>query len=941
MKKITIAVYSILVLLMLITAVLYSHLYRSQIDYSSKLLDRQVLIAGTDIDHASLYIVSDLAEIDFSDDITRFFSDPDVNERAKEKLKLYYSKYGEIVVGLMLYNTEGDVYTLFKDEEGNSWLDGTYKAQTVPFIHARETLEPERDKYRYFQPVLKDGKVLGNIVVTIDFSRYFSRIFSKYNIESYQWQWVLNDTGAVLFDNSGNEGVYTHTGHILDELIQGNSGRTTHSMRDETLSREILSSYYPVTMFGLDFGIVFSAPTDFYRKQLVRNFLILGLVTLCFILCIILLFSRFIKRKSQLLHEKSSSESDLTAIIEQMPAGIVIYNKAGEILAANKMAAGLFSYEDHSAMKGKLMPDLSRYEYQSGIGKEAGRGKIISLPSGESDRMVYAAAVPLIRNGESHTLELFFDITSIELARRQEADAHTAKSGLLDRMSFEIRTPLNGILGMTEMLSRTEIPKESAEIVQLLSRSADLLLNIVNDIFDVSKTESGRMILDEIPFRLREEVAWCINLIKRQNMDAMVRFESVIDEAVPDNLIGDPYRLRQVITNLLNNSIAGTRSGKIRIECRSRDRTGYNLMLDFTITDNGNTYTRAELKRMFGDYITIMSQRSEWNEELQLGPLLARQLTELMGGELTAESPAQTDVSGRGEGLRVSFSVRMQINEKINKNIDLRSYTNTSDLRTLVIAGSQARDDDFLGIMHKTGLPVSVTSFQKHTVSQIRTSLADQESRYILLVIFDDPERDGFEIARSLRDNGLADQHVVLMFTSSEPKGYYARCVETGVDHLLVKPFAPEDLMNTLREFFPDLRDKSVRPDSVNNDTPHILVVDDNYLNRKVTGSLLKVMGVVADFAAGGKEAIDLASEKPYDLIFMDLIMPDTDGFEATRKILSFRPDATILALSADTMAVTRERVEEAGMKELVEKPVTFEELKRVIEKYHKPVSKL
>ena len=159
-------------------------------------------------------------------------------------------------------------------------------------------------------------------------------------------------------------------------------------------------------------------------------------------------------------------------------------------------------------------------------------------------------------------------MTTLESARKQEADANIAKSELLARMSFEIRTPLNGIIGMTEMLNRSELPEQSKEVARLLSRSADLLLTIINDIFDVSKVETGKMILDEIPFKLREEVAYCVNLVKRENPESLVKIISSVDDAVPDNLIGDPYRLRQVITNLLYNSLAGTQTGEISLECR-------------------------------------------------------------------------------------------------------------------------------------------------------------------------------------------------------------------------------------------------------------------------------------------------------------------------------------------------------------------------------------
>ncbi len=701
---------------------------------------------------------------------------------------------------------------------------------------------------------------------------------------------------------------------------------------------EILSSYYPVNIFSLDFSLVFSAPKEFFRKYLIRNSLILGLLTFFTILSIILLFRSFIRKQSHRLEEKRSSESSLLSILDQMPVGFIIYNESREILRANKKAATLFSLESEDGMTGKLMPDLSCNEYACDVAGEFSQGRVIRLPGPGGDKIVLLNSIPVAWEGGNQTLEALIDITSLELARRQEADANIAKSELLARMSFEIRTPLNGILGMTEMLNRSgDLPPESKEIAGLLRRSADLLLNIINDIFDVSKMETGKMILDEIPFRLREEVAYCMNFVRRQNPESFVSFESKIDQAVPENLIGDPYRLRQVITNLITNAVAGTQTGEIRLECRVKQSEGNRYILVFTLTDTGNTFTRAEIKKLFGDYIASLSERSEWSEDLRLGPILARQLVELMGGELQAESPAMKDASGVEKGLKVTFTISVHLNEKISKNIDLSSYDDLSDIRTLVLTGTRGRDDDFLSIMHRVGLPVSVTSFQKHTISQIKTSLQNDPGRYILLVIFDEPEADGFEVAEALMKEGLTSEHIVLMFTSRDPRGHYARCVDMGIDHLLVKPFAAEDLMNVLKEHFQALSGNSARLKSDKSEVPVILVVDDNYLNRKVVGSLLKVLSVNAEYAADADEAIDKARSKSYDLILMDLIMPEKDGFEAARTILGFAADTQIVALSADNMPETRLKAEKTGMKELLAKPVTVEELRRVIDRYHKP----
>ena len=702
------------------------------------------------------------------------------------------------------------------------------------------------------------------------------------------------------------------------------------------ISNEIISAYYPINIIGIDYGIVFSAPTDFFQKYIIRNAVIMGVATILVILFIINLFRSHFSRQKKQLSEARDSETTLISIIDQMPVGIIVYNTSREILRANRQAAILFSYETEEQMKGMLVPDLSRNDYISDLSGQFGQGRIIRLSGENGDRIVFRNDIPIVFKGEEATLEVFIDVTTLESARKQEAEANIAKSELLARMSFEIRTPLNGIVGMTEMLSRSDLPEEYKEIAVLLRRSADLLITIVNDIFDVSKFETGKMILDEIPFRLRDEVSYCISLVKRENPDTMVRFESNVDPEVPDNLIGDPYRLRQVITNLLYNSLSGTQAGQISLTCSVSESDGNQYTLIFSIADTGKIYSRAETKKLFGDYIASLSERSEWAEDLKLGPVLARQLTELMGGKLSAESPAVRDASGQEKGLKVTFSINVHLNEKIDKKIDLKPYTTLSAIRTLAITGAQGRDDDFLGIIHRLGLPVSVTSFQKQTISQIKTNVNSSAEKYILLILFDEPEADGFEAGKALLDAGLTGEFIILMFTSKDPKGHYARCVDMGIDHLLVKPFASEDLLNILKNHFPYLKTGKDRSALIKASSPVVLVVDDNFLNRKVVGSLLKVLGVKAEFAAGGAEALAMTKEKQYDLVLMDLIMPEIDGFEAARMMLDFDRDAIIVALSADTLPETHEKAKQTGMREVLVKPAAVEDLRRVLAKYLK-----
>ena len=199
---------------------------------------------------------SDLTQIDFSEDIAMFFDNTAINQRAVEKMKLFYSKYENFVVSIKIYDNKSQIFSLYKDELNNEWLDDSYKSQIQPEIKQMEVIVPNGERYDYYYPVLKDNSAVGNVVVTLDYKKYFSYLFSKFNLKDYQWQWVINDTGAVIFDNSDRLITYSNVDNIFSHLEEGSNGNIVHQAKTTTTSSEIISSYYSTQLLQKDFGLV-------------------------------------------------------------------------------------------------------------------------------------------------------------------------------------------------------------------------------------------------------------------------------------------------------------------------------------------------------------------------------------------------------------------------------------------------------------------------------------------------------------------------------------------------------------------------------------------------------------------------------------------------------------------------------------------------------------
>ncbi len=941
MRRILILAYAAFLLIMVANYIYYKSLYYKQIQYFTELLDRQVQIIGISIDNTSNSFISDLNQATFSTDLALFFTDPRVRYRLTENMKLFFSKYQNFVTGIKYYDNNKNEFTLKKDADPpGEWLDNSYTLHSQAEIFSREKLVKADKVFYYYLPVIDNDthRTIGNIVVTVDYPKYFSEIFSEFNLKDYQWQWVVSDSGQIVYDNFEKNIRYLQIDRITSHLGSGSTGDTPVNAVIDGVRTDLISAYYSTQLLGRELILVFSAKTDLFQKYIIRNSLFIVLGTLFMIQVIIFVFWRFFKSQKSEMDRLKSSETMLFKLIEEMPVGVIIHNKAREILKANKVAANQYSYTDDEEMKGKIFPETSLTDdndyFSKNLGGSFNPDQFVIIKKEIGEIVLYRNSIPIKFMGEDSIMEILIDVTMLESARKQEVKANVAKSEFLARMSYEIRTPLNGIIGMTDVLYRYKLSPEVVEIIGLLRRSTEVLLNIINDILDFSKIESGKMILDEVPFNFREEITYCSDLARTNMLLNRARIEVLVDENVPESIIGDPFRLRQVITNLLNNSIKNTDKGEIRLRCLLKSNDNGIVTLGFELLDTGKSYDKVSLKKIFGDFVNIESKSVRASEESNFGTILARRLVELMGGEFSAESPS--GLSGE-MGMKVSFTIVTYSNDRQIKDLPLEKIKTFNSIRTLVITGTQNRDEEILGVLHKMGLIVRVTTYMKSTVNQIRENTNYPNEKYNLVVLFDDENFNGFDAAREIWDNKLSGHFIMIMITSNDKKGNYMKCITLGIDHYLIKPLDSSDLVNVVRNSFPFIEDSASSIDlGTDRNNINILIVEDNKMNQKVIGTMLKSLGYSFDIADDGYAGYLQAKTRKYDLIFMDLIMPEMDGYESAQKILSYDKSILIVAFTADNMPESKRKAEMSGIKDFISKPVRIDELKKLFARYFK-----
>ena len=936
MRKIFIIIISALVTILIANLIFFRSLYNKEIEYIVKLLDRQVQIVGLSVDSTNNNFASDLGQIFFSQDLAQFFSNPEIREQSSDRMKLFFSKYDDLVTGIKLYDNNRNEFTLKKDETGNTWLDPIFVLHVQGEIVTRDTVVNTGRYYEYYLPVINNKVPVGNIVVTLDYQKYFNEIFAAFKFHDFQWQWILNDQGEIIYDNDQKNITFSGLQKIREGISRGACENLTHKAEINGESSVILSSYYSTHLLQENFGIVFSSPTDDFQNYIIRNSLMLGLGNMLVILFLILFFWKYLKSQKTEIERLESSEKTLFKIIEEMPVGVVIYNREREIIKANRKAAEQYSYQGENEMTGKIFPepsstDVNNY-YSKNLGGTFSPDQFLILRKEIGEIILFRSSIPVKFNGEDATMDMLIDVTNLESARKQEAKASSAKSEFLARMSYEIRTPLNGIIGMADILEKQKLPAESREILGLLRRSAEVLINIINDVLDFSRIETGRMIIDEIPFGLREEIMYCIDLVRKNVDETAVTISCHLDDNIPEMIIGDPFRLRQVINSFLGHSVENTRYGKIILKGSLKEKSDGVLRLAFEISDTGKSFDKANLKKLFGDYVNIESKVHMEDDESGFGRILARQLVELMGGEFSVESPSGLNGD---QGTKIRFSVTAWSNEKQEKKTRFDRILTFGNIKTLVIAGNQGRDEEVLASLHKLGLTMTVTTFQKSTISQIKAIQNHADGGYHLIIILDDKEFDGFEAAKEIHENKLSDLLIIVMISSNDQRGNLRKSISVGVDHYIVKPYEIKELYDVLKVSFPQVDNNQVsgQTDKLTKDL-RILIVEDNKMNQKVIGAMLKSLGYSFDFADDGFAGLIQAKTRRYDVIFMDLIMPEMDGFESARRMLEYDSSLLIVAFTADNLPDSKRKAEMSGIREFIPKPVRIEDLKKFFSKF-------
>lgn len=700
-----------------------------------------------------------------------------------------------------------------------------------------------------------------------------------------------------------------------------------------------------------NYKMVMSCPNAFIYKGNTRLLEAVYLfLAVLFLLGIIYLYN---KKKMIILNKQlEDGLSTQKIILNSSPMGIAIKNIQGIYVDCNNKFAQMLSSSAHEIIGKDDYPFFDKETADSIIAKdnyvkakaEAIHEEDWSLDKSGKKFLFEKYRIPLF-NSDNELMGLLITVSDITKKREEQEYLKNAKevaekatemkSSFLANMSHEIRTPLNGVLGFLQLLETTELSDVQKEFVGNAQKSSEILLNIINEILDISKIEAGKMSIDSTSFNIRSAVEDVTTIATSNEKAEGININALIRSDVPQRVLGDPSRIKQILTNLIGNAVKFTKQGEVVVYVNKVQETDDEVIVCFKVKDTGIGIPKEKLESIFGAFIQADASTTRNFGGTGLGLAISKRLAMLMNGDIEV-------VSDVGKGS--TFTLTVPFKKDLSSSLSTDNLTKNLNGITVLVVDDKPTDLKIIShyINDANGFVIDVNS-----IEQAIEVLRRKESNIAVVLIDSKIQKTiDFDLNEFIR-NEYQKEIPLILYTSLTKKGDAILAKQKGFTGYLTKPIKKHELLEGIaiavngqkqsmeNKFISKHLIKETKFDS----QARILVVEDSELNIKLILNIFKNANLHCDIAVNGKEAIESFNLRDYDIILMDCELPEMDGYEATKEIRVLEGEikhTPIIAMTANVLNEDKEKCYQAGMDDYLSKPININQLFEILSKYIK-----
>lgn len=745
---------------------------------------------------------------------------------------------------------------------------------------------------------------------------------------------IANTKGHIEYINKGMERI---SGYTIDDFKGSDTLFITNGEQHNDLNQMLVQTIQEGKIWHGDIASIRKDGTPIWEKVLISPVLSDDKTISNY-----LIIKEDITEKRRLSESLRDSLETMSAITENLPVGVLLVSEAQEILQLNKTAAKIMGFSNmEPAMEqmkqtpyAKAFQTLKEEQY---IDPVSGASVVtqeaqMTIENNHISRIILKNIIPIKLDNRNVSLEAFMDITDQKLILQREAESNKAKSEFLANMSHEIRTPMNGIVGATELLSKTKLNKEQYNIVNIIAKSCENLLNIINDILDFSKIEAGKMKIEHYPFQIRSTVEYVMDQISFKAYDKNLELLSSVAETIPNVIIGDESRLIQVLINLLGNSVKFTTEGEVLLNVEVESQKGKELVLHFKVEDSGIGIPKDKMEKIFESFTQADGSTTRRFGGTGLGTSISKMLVELMGGQIWVESP-NPNFSWSKEAPGTVFHFILPLKIEKQDALSVLDNQKLSKVKALVIDNHRTNILLLRKTLRNWGVSAEAVNDEKSALYRL------EQPHEFNLILIDSHVFSKTNTTFITQLRRLSTDLKIVLFTS-ETRWKSAGDIH-GIDYLIKKPIKYSQLYGVLENLF--VHETRHSDLGLNENTylsqlkgKKVLLVEDNLINQKIAERMLLRLGLHVEILQNGQEAVDwfATPDHPVDLILMDVQMPVLNGLDATQELRRLGINLPIVAVTANALKGDRDICLDAGMNDYIGKPFKLDELTAIVKRW-------